>query len=205
MLQLIIFVIAMPLMGAGIGWLTNRMAIQMLFRPREPIRFAGLRLQGLIPRRQNDLADTVGRIVEEELFNQHLIREEILQIDLEPHLEDLACKMVQDRLAPKLRQIPLLGSFVNERILATLQTMAKEAMQQETPPLLEKLSLEVESRIAVRQRVEEKMRAFDLDHLETLIRELAHKEFKHIEWLGAIIGFMVGMLQTLFVVTAQLI
>lgn len=193
--QIIIYLIAFPLVGACIGWLTNRLAIQMLFRPRKAIRFPGIRIQGLIPRRQSELATRVGEIVEKELFNRHLIREEIRKIDLQPYLDELATNIVWDRLAPRLRQIPLLGSFVNDKLLYNLNKLALESLTIETEPLLEKVSMEVEERIAVRKIVEEKIQAFDLEQLESLVRQLAQKEFRSIEILGGVIGFIIGLIQ----------
>ncbi|NPV27094.1 MAG: DUF445 family protein [Firmicutes bacterium] len=50
--------IAIPLISALIGWLTNVIAIRLLFRPVEPIKLPLLNyeLQGLIPRRQAEIA-----------------------------------------------------------------------------------------------------------------------------------------------------
>lgn len=202
--QNVFLLIAFPLIGAGIGWLTNRLAIQMLFRPRRPVHVFGLNFQGLIPRRQGELAVRVAEIVETELFTQHLIRNEIRKIDLRPHLDQLATNIVWDRLAPKLRQLPLLGGLVNDRLLYSLTKLALESLSAETEPLLEKVSLQVEQQIAVRRIVEEKMNAFDLDQLEAIVRKLAHKEFQRIEILGAVIGLLVGGVQSILLVLAQL-
>jgi uncharacterized membrane protein YheB (UPF0754 family) len=202
--QNLFLLIAFPLIGAGIGWLTNRLAIQMLFRPRKPVRIFGMNFQGLIPRRQEELAVRVAEIVETELFNQHLIRNEIRKIDLQPHLDQLATNIVWDRLAPKLRAIPLFGNLINDRLLYTLTKIALESLSAETEPLLEKVSLQVEKQIAVRKIVEEKMNAFDLDQLEAIVRKLAHKEFQRIEILGAVIGLLIGGVQSVLLVVAQL-
>lgn len=202
--QALFLIVAFPLIGAGIGWLTNYLAIQMLFRPRNTFVFMGMRFQGLIPKRQSELAVKVGEIVETELFNQHLIRNEIRKMDLTPHLDQLATNIVWDRIGPKLRQIPLLGNLVNDRLLYTLNKLALESLIGETEPLLEKVSMEVEKHIAVRKIVEEKIHAFDLDQLETIVRDLARKEFQLIEWLGAVIGFMVGLIQSLLLVITVL-
>lgn len=203
-LQNILLLVAFPLIGAGIGWLTNRLAIQMLFRPRKPVKFLWWTIQGLIPRRQSELAVRVAEIVETELFNQHLIRNEIAKMDLRPHLEQLATNIVWDRIAPKLRAIPLIGGLVNDKLLYNLNKIALESLISETEPLLEKVSSEVEKHIAVKKIVEEKIHAFDLDQLETIVRKLAHKEFRSIEILGGVIGFVVGMVQSVLLVLAQL-
>lgn len=203
-LQSILLLVAFPLIGAGIGWLTNRLAIQMLFRPRQPVKFLWWTVQGLIPRRQSELAVRVSEIVETELFNQHLIRNEIAKMDLRPHLEQLAANIVWDRIAPKLRAIPLIGGLVNDKLLYNLNKIALESLLSETEPLLEKVSSEVEKHIAVKKIVEEKIHAFDMDQLESIVRKLAHKEFRSIEILGGVIGFVVGMVQSVLLVLAQL-
>jgi len=202
--QIAFLLLAFPLIGAGIGWLTNRLAIQMLFRPRTPRKFLFWTFQGLIPRRQGEMAVRVGEIVETDLFNQHLIREEIRKMDLHPHLQQLATNIVWDRLAPRLRAIPILGNLVNDKLLYNLNKIALESIVGETEPLLEKVSMEVEKQIAVRKIVEEKIHAFDLDQLEDIVRKLAQQEFRSIEILGAVIGFMVGLLQSVLMVLAQL-
>ena len=175
----------------------------MLFRPRKPVGLFKWKIQGLIPRRQVELATRVAEIVETELFNQHLIREEMKKIDLQPYLEQLATNIVWDRLGPRLKQIPILGNLVNDKFLYGLNKLALESLIGETEPLLEKVSTEVEKHIAVRKIIEEKIHAFDLDQLEDIVRKLAHKEFRSIEILGAVIGFMVGLLQCLLLLMAQ--
>ena len=41
-----------PLAGAFIGWLTNWIAIKLLFRPHNPIKFFGMKVQGIIPKEE---------------------------------------------------------------------------------------------------------------------------------------------------------
>lgn len=61
-----------PLIGALIGYITNDIAIKMLFRPYEPIMLGRFRLPftpGIVPRRLKDLALLLGREVEARFFN----------------------------------------------------------------------------------------------------------------------------------------
>ena len=57
-------------MGAFIGWITNRIAIRMLFRPYRPWGIGRFSLQGLLPARQQELARVVGETVAKELLPQ---------------------------------------------------------------------------------------------------------------------------------------
>jgi uncharacterized membrane protein YheB (UPF0754 family) len=67
-----------PLAGAFIGFLTNVLAIRMLFRPLKAIRVFGIRLPftpGILPRERHRLAESIGRMVERELLTPEILRE----------------------------------------------------------------------------------------------------------------------------------
>ena len=69
-----------PLLGAIIGYVTNRIAIKMLFRPLNAKRLLGVRVPltpGVIPRNRFDLARTIGRMVSEQLLSPGAIREQL--------------------------------------------------------------------------------------------------------------------------------
>ena len=55
--------VLLPLIAAFTGWVTNLVAIRMLFHPRHEWRILGLRIQGILPKRQPDLARKVGQVV----------------------------------------------------------------------------------------------------------------------------------------------
>ena len=131
-----------PLITAAIGWVTNWVAIKMLFHPRKPLRLFFWKWQGLIPRRQQQLATEAAEIIEREILQQHLILSEIKKIELTPYLEKTTQTLVWERIGPKLRAIPLLGSFVNDSILAKLETIAATEIKNEAVPLIETVAAE---------------------------------------------------------------
>ncbi|MDR1352611.1 MAG: DUF445 family protein, partial [Treponema sp.] len=79
-----------PLVGAVIGFVTNAIAIKMLFRPLKEIRLfagrggsggrAGIRVPftpGILPRQRHRLADSIGAMVERELLTPEIVRERL--------------------------------------------------------------------------------------------------------------------------------
>lgn len=69
-----------PLLGAIIGYVTNRIAIKMLFRPLNPKRLFGVRIPltpGVIPRNRYDLARTIARMVSEQLLSPQALRDQL--------------------------------------------------------------------------------------------------------------------------------
>jgi uncharacterized membrane protein YheB (UPF0754 family) len=79
-----------PLAGALIGYITNAIAIIMLFRPLKEIRILGMRLPftpGILPRERHKLADSIGRMVERELLTAEILSQRLSKSDVRKALE----------------------------------------------------------------------------------------------------------------------
>ncbi|MGE9295968.1 MAG: DUF445 domain-containing protein [Puniceicoccales bacterium] len=184
-----------PFVTAFIGWLTNWLAIQMLFRPRQPWPIFGFKVQGLVPRRHEDIADRVAEVVEEEFLSQHLIRDQLNQLDVHGYVDQFIGKLIHQRLGRKLRSIPLIGGMINDNTLAMLEKMALDSVHEEIEPLRNRLADDLETRLQVRQIVRDRILAFEMERLEGLVRRIANREFQLIEILGGALGFIVGLAQ----------
>ena len=69
-----------PLIGALIGYITNAIAITMLFRPHKEKRFLSLRIPmtpGIIPKQRYELSLSVGNMVSSELLTEDAVRKQI--------------------------------------------------------------------------------------------------------------------------------
>lgn len=69
-----------PILGAVIGYVTNAIAIRMLFRPLRAYHVFGVRVPftpGIIPRQRHDLAKSIGSMVSTRLLTEDIIRAQI--------------------------------------------------------------------------------------------------------------------------------
>lgn len=83
--------IATPIIGAIIGYVTNWIAVKMLFRPRREIRVWGKKLPftpGVIPRGQGRLARAVGDVVETQLLTPEYMSEKLLSEESEKEFKN---------------------------------------------------------------------------------------------------------------------
>ena len=186
--------ISLPLVGAAIGYATNRLAVAMLFRPLRPRRILGLRIQGLVPRRQGELAESIGRVVGDHLIDHKDLVAALDRVDLETLLGTVIERGLQPKLE-ELRRLPLVGGFLTEERVADLRAQVVRGISDQREVLFEELERAVEEGLDVRALVTEKVREFPIARLEELILEVARRELRAIELLGGLLGLLVGLAQ----------
>jgi uncharacterized membrane protein YheB (UPF0754 family) len=87
-----------PLVGAAIGFLTNVLAIKMLFRPLRAYHIGTMRLPftpGILPRERTVLAKSIGVMVARELLTPEIIQERLEREDVQELLKGSAAKLTE--------------------------------------------------------------------------------------------------------------
>ena len=194
----------MPFVTAGIGWVTNWLAVKMLFLPLKPVViFPGVKIQGLIPRRQSDLARQVAEIIERELISQNMIREAVQSVGIGDMVEEKVRALIREKLVEKLKGIPMLGAFLNEESISGIEDYIVQELRVMSESMAVEFADGVEDRLQVRHMVEKRIEAFDLLKLKKIVESVASKEFRTIEMTGAVLGGLIGVLQSLYFLLIQ--
>lgn len=84
-------IILPPLFGGVIGYITNDIAIRMLFRPHTEKHLFGVRLPftpGIIPKEKGRIAKAMGDAISENLMNKDVLEKTLLS-------DDITCKITQ--------------------------------------------------------------------------------------------------------------
>lgn len=185
----------MALIGALIGWATNWIAIKLLFRPYEPVKVPGLPIvfQGLMPKRRPEIAKTIGLTVEQELVTVEEIVDQMIE-DLD---KSEIIQLVKSRvLAIAEEKMPMMvPNMFRVMIYDYIEESIDENADAAIAEISEKVVHRASEKVSIGLIVEEKINAFDFRKLEEIVVTVAHKELRHIEWLGGLIGFMIGLLQ----------
>lgn len=192
--------VVLPAVGAGIGYVTNWLAVKMLFRPREPRKFLGATVQGLIPRRQQDLAASVARTVEEELLSVDEIQGLVTRLAESERVRALLHGRIDTLIEEQLRGFgPLVRAFVTQDLVDKL----KARIEKEIVVFIEGLSGELHrglgEHLDIHEMVRSRMVAFPLERLEGIVHKIAKKELRHIEVLGGVLGAIIGLVEAAIV------
>ncbi len=192
-------VLFLIIVGAIIGWITNVLAIKMLFRPVRPwkIPLLNISLQGLIPKRRHDIAASIGEIVEKELVSMHEIfdrlvtednKKEVIIVIREKLLEAIDCKI--PAIIPhsvKNRIIDYFGEQIDKDAMTILESS------------IDGIANNAVYKIKIGEIVKQKIEELEFENMEKIIIGLAHRELKHIELLGGLLGGIIGLLQGIII------
>mgnify|MGYP000215961337 CR=1 FL=1 len=123
--------IATPLIGAVIGYVTNWIAVKMLFRPRKEIRVFGKRLPftpGVIPRGQGRLARAVGNVVETQLLTPEYLGEKLLSKESEEEFKSHVQSWIDSQKASEDTLYSSISNIVEEDRLNNFIASAEESL-----------------------------------------------------------------------------
>ena len=101
--------IVAPLLGGVIGYITNDLAIRMLFRPRKAVYIGKFHVPftpGLIPAQQGRIAQSIGDVVSGQLLNEETLRQTLLS--------DATVQKLQEKARAFLRKLSKDGRRVRE-------------------------------------------------------------------------------------------
>ena len=188
----------MIFISATIGWITNWVAIKMLFRPHKEINFGLFKIQGLIPKRKAEIGSGIANIIQNELISVKDVISNIDREEFSKRLNALIDEVLDKNLKKKVKEkFPFLQMFFTDKIAKDVGNTIKDIVIENQEKIFEIFSNYAEENIDFEVIISDKISNFSLDKLEEIITFLAKKELKHIEVIGAILGGLIGVAQYL--------
>ncbi len=185
-----------PIISAFIGWVTNLIAIRMLFHPKKPVKIIFFTIQGIFPKRQKQFAEKLGKLVADELLSFEDIAEKLTNREkLQTILPEIGNR-VEHFLRYRLPDVmPVLAMFVGDSMIAKVKTILLNELNQLLPELINKYVRNLQDDLDLEKIVTEKVAGFSSDKLEEILNGIMKKEFRFVEIIGAVLGFLIGLLQ----------
>lgn len=189
--------IALPIVGALVGTVTNWLAIQMLFYPREPRTYLGVfRYQGMFPRRQTQIASSLGHLAASRFLRPAEIFERLLVGLLPGQVDDAAL----DHAEGWLRQrIPPLGQVLDGLLGQPERAALRARLQERYPELLDavggRMVAAAADQVPIDDLITAKVAQLDKSGFETLLRGLFEREEFYLIVYGGVLGALMGLVQ----------
>lgn len=186
-----------PAFGLAIGLVSDWIALQMIFRPKEPRRYLGLfRWHGMAFSHREHFIAGYARLAAEKILTPSLLMRAVLEGPLSARLFALTHAEIEAALDAELgRAEPLVPAAIGSQRYERLRRTVVEKAQARMPEASRRLEPYATEALDVEQTIIESLGALSNQELEDLLRPV----FKDDEWLvvaiGGGLGFAVGELQ----------
>jgi hypothetical protein len=191
-----IALIAIPVISAFIGWITNWVAIKMLFHPVKPVKILGVTFQGIFPKRQAQFAGKLGNMVSKELLSFEDIQAAVTNPEnlksLMPKLDQAVDHFLREKLSTAM---PMLSMFMGDKTIEKIKAVLTEEIQLLFPEMINHYIGSIKNQLDLEKIVTEKVSQFSSEKLESILYQIMAKEFRFIEILGGVLGFIIGLVQ----------
>lgn len=190
----------LPIAGVLVGYLTNWIAVKVIFVPVEPVRIGPFRLQGLFMKRQHEVAQVYSRVIADDIVNLVNIGEQLLT----GPRSDRTRRMIEDALRPAVDQAlgPARGAVrvaVGTREYDAIRhSVATEAVAHTMTPLTDP-AFNAQQSERVYTLLVARMRELPPDDFAEMLRSAIHEDEWMLLFLGSVLGFCAGLLQILTV------
>ena len=192
------WLILIPLISAFIGWVTNWVAIKMLFHPREPKKILGITFHGIFPKRQQQFAEKLGKLVSAEFLSFDDIEQKISNPEnlkkIMPMIENHMDDFLRNRLG---KEMPVISMFIGDKTISKLKESFMKEIEVLFPQVMKQYATNLKDELDLEQIVIKKVAGFSSDKLEEVLYQIMSKEFRFVEIIGAVIGFIIGVVQVI--------
>lgn len=192
----------LPFIAALVGWFTNYIAVKMLFHPKEPVNILGVyTLQGIFPKNQKKVAENIGKMVAEELLSSEDLKEKLNNPENILSIKELVEVKIDYYLNVTFpKNYPITAAIVGDKRKTKFKETVMAEVAESVPTMIDSYLSNIEEKFNVEHIIRERVNNLSPERLEDLIMKLLKREFKFIEYIGAVIGFIIGWIQVLLVI-----
>lgn len=176
-----------PLLGGVIGYITNDIAIRMLFRPHTAKYVFGIHIPftpGIIPKEKGRIAEAIGGVISENLMNKEVLEKYLLSEDMIGKVRSAVEEFITTQQKNQETVACFLGHYLSKEEIATIAQNINQSITKQT---YEKLA---------DSAVGEKVAHIAIDHVAQKLTIDGAQEL--LSGIGGVLGGLGGMAAGLF-------
>lgn len=178
----------LPLAGFAVGYITNWLALKLIFQPALPTRVGPWTVQGLFHKRQAEVAEEFSRMVSADILNADNMVRKMVTGETGEKLFAIVERHV-DALVDRYQQNPLVASMIPKDKWAEARTELHRRMREELPRPGGFLHVFTGRAVNIYQELVERMTVLDSKSFENILRP----PFQQDEWKLIVVGGVLGL------------
>ncbi|MDZ4724756.1 MAG: DUF445 domain-containing protein [Leptospira sp.] len=187
----------LPLQGVIVGYLTNYLALEMIFRPLVPKKFLGVfTYQGLFLKRQTEVSHLYAKLVAEKILTPKNVLQELIFGNAAEEI----LKMVKDAITKQVDQMTFIAKpllFASGRLEQYENVRESIALKMSEHAITNSSQLEkyLGEALELEKTMGERMTALPAPEFESILRSAFQEDEFLLILVGAALGALVGFCQ----------
>ncbi|MAL99548.1 DUF445 domain-containing protein [Hydrocarboniclastica marina] len=194
----------LPLFGLMVGWGTNWLALNIIFRPLKPIKVGPFIIQGLFLKRQPEVAAAFCHIVTHEVLTVG----NIVRAMLDGENGDWARSLIRKHIKPLVDETtlfpkPFTQVALGARGFADIKTQLGELAIDLAREIFDDPAFEQGRARAIEKVMRERMEKLPSPEFQDLLRPCFQEDENKLILIGAAMGYLAGLAQLVLVFGEQ--
>ena len=189
----------LPLFGFIVGFATNWLALNFIFRPLYPRSFLGLTIHGLFLKRQNEVSDVWSKMVAEELITVEKVANSMVN---GVHASRTRA-IIQKHIRPVLDQAGILKFIAQLTVGANGYVDLKKALNDKAIAVsidpFHDVTFNKSRSDVVAEAMSERMRSLSPPEFQDVLRPAFQEEEWQLMFIGGVLGAAAGLAQWLLI------
>ncbi|WP_211253613.1 DUF445 domain-containing protein [Alkanindiges illinoisensis] len=186
----------LPAFGGFVGFFSDWIALQMMFRPLRPKKIMGFTIQGLFIKRQNEVAADYAALISKQLLTSRNMMEELFSGTHSARVIELVSRHVKQEIDLQAGIVrPLVVYAMGGEKYQRLKEQVATRIMAQLPETMKHVESYAEDAMDVRNTLVTRMQQLTPEEFEGMLRPA----FKEDEWsliiVGAVLGFLIGEMQ----------
>ncbi|HMZ61206.1 MAG TPA: DUF445 family protein [Leptospiraceae bacterium] len=189
----------LPIQGIIVGYLTNYLALEMIFRPYEEKQYLFFKYQGLFLKRQDEVSRQYSSFVATHILNARNILEEILYGQAADAvlniIRNTAIKSVENTASVAK---PVISVAIGTEKYKQIKKDIVDRMMQLAPKSIERIEGYVTKSMDLEETMYQRMRKLSPQEFESVLRSAFQEDELLLILIGAVLGAIVGLGQAIY-------
>ena len=191
----------LPVGGLVVGYLTNFLALKLIFRPVHPVKIGPIVIQGLFMKRQDEVSKEYAKILATELLTSEQIFEFIVRTNGMDVLAELCRKHVKnivDTTTGSTRKMVLKLAIGNSKY-EKMKALAAEMFVHALPSSIITMFDYADRSLQIGETLENKLKSLSKLDFEDVLHPIFQEDEHILILVGAVLGAVAGVIQMAFV------
>lgn len=186
----------LPVAGFLVGWITNYLALKLIFAPLHPKKFLCWTVQGIFLKRQKEVSETFARIICVEILHTKAIWDAIFDGPLSKNFVAMLRAHTLVFVESMLAEIkPIAIAAMGAEKYAQMKEDIAQKVIDELPGIIDQTYTYSQEALDMENTIRTKMQELPSDEFEGVLHPAFQEDEITLIFLGGVLGAIVGVIE----------